>query len=171
MNNQKTMGQTLGEQKLSDSTKGKESAATELRRAHRTMILRSLLLGMPLGYVASYWFQPYHMGLDSYIRDIAFFLFERLDITAWTGILIGGFIVQMLSSPRVRKAEKCAKAIMTEGEFKSAISQARRMSFGKIKASEDNLGGSVKRMFMLIPLAFLILIGFVVLLVTLFAHK
>ena len=164
--------------------KAKEDAETELRRAFRSLIFKAFVFGCPLGYVASYWFQDrYPIGLLEYLKHADYVLVRDaingagkldirwLNITPWVGIIVGGLVVSILSQGRVRKAEKQAKAIMTEEEFKVANKQATQISFGKTKASDQTFFGALKQLLLVLPLAILILVGLIALGMKLFPQK
>ncbi len=166
------------------TSEAKEAAETELRRAFRAMVFKSIVLGCPLGYVASYWFQNrYTTGLLEYFRHVDYVLVNDvingaggfhirwLNIIPWVGIFAGGLIVSILSCGRVRRAQEQAKAIMTEEEFKLANKRADQISFGKTKASDQTFFGALKQLLLVLPLAFLILVGLVALCMKLFPLK
>ena len=111
----------------------KEAVETELRRAVRARMLMVLLLGCPLGYAASYWFQDWYVtGLLEYLRHADYVLVRDAingagelhlswpNINPWVGIFVGSLIVSMLASGRVRRAQVRAKAILTGEEFGNA---------------------------------------------------
>ena len=158
----------------------KEAVETELRRAVRAKMLMVLLLGCPLGYVASYWFQDwYTTGLLEYLTHADYVLVRDAingagelhlswpNINPWVGIFVGSLIVSMLANGRVRRAQVRAKAILTGEEFRNANRRASQISFGKAKASDQTFLGALKQLLLLIPLALLILFGLIALLMNL----
>ena len=150
----------------------KETAVQQIRSAKVTEFVLGIV-GLPVGYAISYWFQPELLrakcSLGQYFSHVVDIVTNK--DTAPTAIivtLVVGFLFELLGKWMTSRAKLSAASILSDDEIRQ-VGGEERIVIGKIKEGEDTPAGSIKRIFKMLMIGlgviFLVLILLVVLLV------
>ena len=128
----------------------KETAVQQIRSAKVTEFVLGIV-GLPVGYAISYWFQPELLrakcSLGQYFSHVADIVTNK--DTAPTAIIVTivvGFLFELLGKWMTSRAKLSAASILSDDEIRQ-VGGEERIVIGKIKEGEDTPAGSIKRIF------------------------
>ena len=149
----------------------KETAVQQVKSAKKMELILGLI-GVPIGYAISYWFQPELLRakcpLGQYFVHVKDIICNK--DTAPTAIivtLIVAVLFDLIGRWMTSRAKLAAAAVLSDEEVRQAgDDRINRIVIGKIKKGEDTPAGSVRRIIKMLMiglgLIFLVLILFVV---------
>ena len=146
----------------------KETAVQQVKSAKIIELLLGLI-GVPIGYAISYWFQPEFLRakcpLGQYFVHVKDIIGNKDTApTAFIVTLIVAALFELIGRWMTSRAKLAAAAVLSDEEVRQAADN--RIVIGKIKEGEDTPAGSVKRIIKMLliglGLIFLVLVLIVV---------